>query len=270
MRNSARHCFESRYGKKYWVQVPPPGLGASRFAFSIFKSGSTLLYNLLREICLVNEIPVIDLVSDAFEQGIRFHDIQPDIEKVFFPQGYLYLGFRTFFAFDLSFDLNSKRKVLLVRDPRDILVSLYFSQRYSHVLPAEGEAAKSFIRARQRAMEMDLESFVLENVDYVREPFERYMTLDWNKNFRLYRYEEIIFRKREWIQDLADYFDLSVSNELLRRLLEKYDILPEKENPQAHIRQVRPGNYKKHLRPTCIEEITASLTDILQQYGYTL
>lgn len=268
MSERKKFWFESRAGQKFWVEVPPPAPVPSRAAFSIFKSGSTLLYNLLSDMCRYNGMPTIDFVAAAFNQGVKFHDIPTEIEKILFQQGYMYLGFRTYFEFDPSFDFDAIKKILLVRDPRDVLVSLYFSQRYSHVIPEQGEAAESLLRDRKRALQLDIEAFVRERVAYVRRPYERYLSLAWDENLKLYRYENVIFEKRSWIYELASYLDLSVDEGFVDLLLEKYDVMPGAENPLAHIRQVRPGNYLKHLRAECIEHLTKSFRDILERYGY--
>lgn len=57
-------------------------------------------------------------------------------------------------------------KILLVlRDPRDILVSSYYSVAYSHPFPDDKERTKEFLTERYRVRDMTVDQYVIEQSD---------------------------------------------------------------------------------------------------------
>ncbi len=101
----------------------------------MIKSGSTLMTNMLKELLGEVEIPVVNISGTAFAKGIRAEMIDASMGKALKTKGYAYLGFRQCIPEDTQFDLAPVKKILLIRDPRDMTVSLYFSQRESHKIP---------------------------------------------------------------------------------------------------------------------------------------
>ena len=62
---------------------------------------------------------------------------------------------------------------------------------------------------------------------------------------------------------------MNVSINDIKDIAIQNDILPENEDLNQHIRQVRPGNYKKHLSHDTCEQLNARLSDLLDRYGYS-
>ena len=56
--------------------------------------------------------------------------------------------------------------------------------------------------------------------------------------------------------------------EALHAIAAKHDIRPNAERPDHHIRQVVPGNFRKHLRPETIDKLNAEFSAEMQEYGY--
>jgi hypothetical protein len=63
----------------------------------------------------------------------------------------------------------------------------------------------------------------------------------------IYRYEDVIFAKQAWIDDMCDWYGWKVPIEQRQAVATHFDIRPESERPNEHIRQVTPGIYRKHL-----------------------
>ncbi len=257
-------------GESFDIDLPEPAEMGSFFAFSLHKAGSTLMFAMLEEYCYQVGVPTINPFGTAWLNGIRSNSIDMSIEDIFKTKGYGYLGFRFFFTFESSFDFSLVRKVLLVRDPRDILTSLYFSVSYSHPKPKiEGDVSKYLEETRNLALKMDINQFVLERADAIRAKFERYSSALTSENLRIYRYEDVIFQKADWLSDIISYFELPVHMDLIRAIADKNDIRPEKEDPTMHIRQVAPGNYKKHLSDRTTELLNEIFFSILDRYNYS-
>ena len=113
----------------------------SCFVFAFPKSGSVLVNALVQSVMSEWGVPVIDVPTQLYQQGIDIAAIQCDLSSLFVGQGYCYSGFRELPRSMLgSGSIGSARKILIVRDPRDMLVSRYYSTKYSHGFAKRGSS----------------------------------------------------------------------------------------------------------------------------------
>ena len=115
---------------------------------------------------------------------------------------------------------------------------------------------------------MDIDAYIARQSGLYSRLFERYRRFIHDDNLRLYRYEDVIFKKKDWVADINDYLSLGLSGAALDRIAARHDIIPDKEDPAAHIRQVKPGNYLKHLNDTSISTLNRIFADDLEFFGY--
>jgi hypothetical protein len=258
---------------RHGLSVPPPASGASTvLAFSMAKAGSTLLFNILQMLT-----PHVGLTYFSIEDRLFADNVSPlkrptSIGNVFAPTGYCYGGFRQFPAFPVPI-LHSSKALFLVRDPRDMITSLYFSLLRSHVVPegASGGARDQLLRARGRLEEIGINRWAVEQSrNYIR-MFEGYVAqgFHWRPNVAIYRYEDVIFHKPEWIDDMVSWCGWQIDGEVLRQVLAGVDVTPEAERPEEHIRQVAPGNHKRYLESATIAAINQALAEYMSLFGYT-
>ncbi len=249
-------------------EIPPPAKCGSAFAFSLHKAGSVMLDKVVAQMALAAGVPAINFPSESFRQGLVEGALSREaIGPILMRDGYVFTGFRSLLSSIPDEALDGRRKVLLVRDPRDMLVSLYFSRRYSHHIPDKGSARDTLLASRTETSAVDIDTFVLsDKADFIARNYRAYMRIigvDW----RVYRYEDVIFRKREWLSDMAAYLELPVRKRRLNKIADRNDLRPSAEDVNAHVRQVTPGNYQKHLQPETIARLDTELEDILSFHG---
>src|SRR5581483_992537 len=108
--------------------------------------------------------------------------------------GNVYGGFRNYpSGFEQNRFFREGKKVLLVRDPRDALVSEYFSSAYSHSLPSTGgeDGAKAdLLNQRRQALATPIEESVLEHAKSMRRTVAEYLPLARDPNTLVLRYED--------------------------------------------------------------------------------
>lgn len=256
----------SKKGERYTVSLPEPTAGFdSAYVFAFAKSGSTLFDNILTSYCAKVGVSTFSLFGQAFDQGINTRDIDSDAQRCFLDKGYLYIGFRHFPDFDIA--LASKKSILLTRDPRDMLVSRYYSIAKSHVIPKNN---KNLQKQRERVSRQRIDDYVIQAAPTYNLQLGEYQKALSESNISIFRYEDVIYRKLEWIQNVLDHLEIEVRRKLLRKIVKIFDILPDEESPHKHIRQVHPGNHKKKLRPETIEKLNEILSPFLKYFDYEI
>jgi len=248
------------------IDLPAPGDFDSCFVFALHKSGSTLLNNMLAEVLEAAGMPQIALSELLFSAGLPENEII-NPQDIVLDRGYCYRGFRQYPQYLNRVNLRDKKKVLLVRDPRDIAISSFFSIAYSHALPESGPVRDEMMARRDNALNINIDEYCISESKYILEEFNGYIN-HVGPDTRVYRYEDVIFKKEAWLHDLVKYYEIPVSDDLIALVAKKHDLIPNEERAGHHIRQVVPGNHKKHLSPEAIARLGTIFASLLAQFRY--
>jgi hypothetical protein len=249
------------------IEVPPPSCTPSFFVFALHKSGSTMLNGIIEAIAHYRQIPIISVAQSSYMQGFEEDELDKEVCSLFTPTGYGFYGSRYLPNYLEGFDLGRFKKILLVRDPRDILVSLHFSLQQSHSV-ADGKVGEQLLNERKLALEIDIDHHVLCRAPYIKNRFEQYGRIE-DSQCKHFRYEDVVFEKPQLIRDILAFLELSLDETAIREIAQRFDVFPEQEDPSAHIRKVTPGDYKQKLKPKTITQLNDFFQDILSRYQYS-
>lgn len=242
----------------------------SFYAFALPKAGSSLLEAILFDLSeasgIVNFTPTVRL----FEIGVRDEEVELDTSNTFQSPGFCFSGFRHVPPFLSTELLRDRKALLLVRDPRDMLVSMYFSMRYSHVEPGEGSYRNWFLAQRSAVSNLSIDRFSANVIRDLNAELEAMLNLLRHANIRLYRYEDVIYRKRDWISDIVNFLELAIPDNAIDRIAAQHDRIPTKENQSEHIRQGHPGDGERKLSPQALERINKTLAQQWHWLGYPI
>ena len=250
-------------------------LHVSILHFSVNKSATQYVKSLLGRVGTENGLTPAHLLGYAFDSDLPFFDhlSAEEFQKykyVFHPRGYVYSNFGG--AIEGFPGMEQYRSVLMVRDPRDVLTSLYYSTAYSHSLPDPGGNKQGdFISKREHTRRISVDEFVLENAEAERRIYQRYTDLMMRKQPEPYltRYEEMTHDFDTWFTRLLDYCQLHVSEDLKKALYEEaVNIRPTVEDIHAHVRQGKPGDHKTKLRHETIEKLDTIFSQVLKDFDY--
>jgi Sulfotransferase domain len=262
------------YQKIFETKLVPAGRFLECYAFSIHKAGSTLMHAMIGEVCKLANVPGISIPDILFKEGI-FEKDWTDDERILdlITPGRIYYGFRHLPKAFLneSLHLRDKKSVLLVRDPRDALVSQYFSyggKNVSHKLPDKNKEA--FLEKAQATAHMGIDQYVLSAAAGYRNKLNAYKDNLNFDNVLLFKYEDIYFDKRKFLGDIFSHFGIAVESKLLDDIAAKHDVRPEVEDAAKHIRKGTPGDYVNKLSSETIEKLNKIFADICAWYGYDL
>ncbi len=250
---------------------------ASILHFSFNKAATQYTKNILRRCAAQNGMVSADINDYAFDTGFPFLDKVSAEEMrgyrhIFKPAGYLYSVFGGMIEGVTA--LDQYKIVLMVRDPRDILVSYYYSMAYSHPVPDKrGDKFDRFMEERRAALETNVDDYVVAESDNLYGILHRYkmLLLDKHSHAHITSYEKMISDFHGWLNDLIEYCEFEISDDLRRSIIEENDRLrPTKENIHKHIRKGTHGDYKNKLRPDTIAYLNMRFSPILGVFGYTM
>jgi hypothetical protein len=238
--------------------------------FGIRKSGSSILNNILHALADMNGIRYVDVAGVLFERGLRVPQWQsdPELTKILRP-GNLFGGFRNFPIGFLGNEVFEKaKKVLLVRDPRDALVSEYFSNAYSHSVPKTGEFRDKMLEMRSDALHSEIDAYVLKMAPMLKRTLREYFSLKRDDTLMLLKYEDVITEKRRLINDICRFFGWTVSDQQIGQILGWADVIPSEERPTEFVRKVIPGDHLEKLSPPTVTRLNDLLKEEMAYFGY--
>ena len=242
----------------------------SCFVFAFAKSGSVLINSVVQSVMSEWGVPVVDFATQLYHDGIDIAAVQCNLSRLFAGQGYCYAGFRELPRSMLgSATISSARKVLVVRDPRDMLTSRYYSTKFSHGFMERGSAPfRRLMGEMIKDGRMDIDEYCLYYSWMINSQLLSYVDVISDRKTLILRYEDFIYDKRRLVQQLCDWFSIGLSSSRIEAIAVAHDIIPETERPDQHIRQVHPGDYRRKLKPETIVALNAVLRRFFVTFGY--
>jgi len=177
--------------------------------------------------------------------------------------------------------------ILNLRDPRDVLVSMYYSFCYSH--PGEIEGYTGY---RKTVADNGIDNFVLMLIDKnipdylkfygtgdpntmgnVKERYERYIyNLIGKPNVIFVKYEDMVSDFNKWLSNIIVPFGITSNSILFKYLvyINKNSFAKQRENVWNHKRKVVSGGYKDKLKSNTVKELNKRLERILVTLNYEI
>lgn len=240
------------------------------FAFGLRKSGSSIMNSMVNALADMNGVRYVDVAGRLFEKGVTVPSWQNDAGmRALLRGGNLFGGFRNA-PLGLAGHplLAAGPKILLVRDPRDALVSDYFSSAFSHSLPAGGDERDVLLAARSHALQATIGEWVLRRAEGFRQTMRDYDAFLAMPGMQVYRYEQAILDKRWFLRDVCRHFGWTVTDHQLGLILGWADVMPEEEKPTQFVRKVRPGDHLDKLDAPTIAALNGIFAAELEAFGY--
>jgi hypothetical protein len=189
--------------------------------------------------------------------------------------------------------LARSTSMVMLRDPRDCLVSMYFSFLGSHATPRNaGKAARSeYLQSTEASGSMpDINYYVLSMADGYKLLLEHILNVAAQMGQNSFmRYEDCIYNKKRlhyWIygslhdlvsrdsgasgvspQRCALSFTPTILHSIFLKLIAlRQGRIPRSENPQNHVRIATPGDHTKKLKKNTISQLDNTFGDILNTW----
>jgi hypothetical protein len=241
--------------------------------FSFNKAATQTIKKLLIDCGRLNGLTPALLHDYAFHHSMPFldHLDRSEMEAyahLFKPCGYLYTVFGG--MIEGIPELERFKVVLVVRDPRDILVSDYFSIAYSHAIP-DGEKKEVYLARREAALAASIDEHVLQNAERLRCVFQKYKEhlFPVCPGVHVARYEDMVEDFAPWLDDLLAACGLEINDTMRRQLIANHEARrPQGEDIHKHLRKGMPGEHLEKLQPATLERLNSIFELPLSRFNY--
>ncbi len=208
--------------------------------------------------------PMINIASEYFEAGQNI-EITDETLELFKPNGYFYGPFRQSQNCVEVPDYENYKRFLVVRDPRDILTSFYFSARFSHRKPGQTEGD---VREENTKIP-PIEKYVIKQANKMLPRWRKYVEmLSSDPDLKVYKYEYIIDNFEDWARDVSEHCTLPAKEKMIQALAEKHVSDVSIEDVRKHRRQIRSGDHARKLDQETIDKLDIIFADVLDAFGY--
>lgn len=219
----------------------------------------------------LKELTLVDYQSYQYQHD---DEIMPSIRE----KGYLYAVLRLYdrdhpgyhltdTLLDIA-NLENIKTIFWVRDPRDILVSLYYSFGFSHPFSPNQMIQKHQHERRKKIQDMELDEYVLKEAPNLKWKFEQIDRLRQQlPNHLFLRYEEMVHDFEPFFRTLSSYTGINQNlyDDMLTQTRPNQD-----EDINSHKRSGKTQGYKEKLKPETIEELNKILATTLKKFNYAI
>ncbi len=235
---------------------------------TMHKAGSVFVDQVLSQLTGPMGFEHVDLAFQAFQMG-RSEHLYCVAQDYVLSQPRCYFGpFRGPYIRKMR-KLERLRLVAQVRDPRDCIVSLYYSLKYSHPAPASGPAKETYERNLSFIQTADFEAFVHKQArQYAVRMQVLLNVLERTQQSLLLRYENMVGAPLEWLSLLCKFLNIDMSPQISDWVNEEMSTIGLVEDLSRHKRQVLPGDFRRKLSASMQDHLTRMLRPHLDAFGY--
>ncbi|MFE0588248.1 sulfotransferase domain-containing protein [Micromonospora echinospora] len=181
--------------------------------------------------------------------------------------------FHSYPRFEQIVKPGTYRAFFVIRDPRDIVVSSYFSLRNSHAPMGD------ILQARKILREKPMKEGLLYCINRLSERYTFKQLRSWavapeSETIRLFRYEDLTGeRQTDEVDQLLRHCGITVPRSELEDLLARYSFSKMKKDRESagqisHYRKGKAGDWRNHFDDELYEAFTAATGDLVEVLGY--
>jgi hypothetical protein len=226
----------------------------------LHKSASMFLYKFFDHVCREIEVPL-----HSINHAHPNHEAVNETTTASF----VYCPERSFDTHRFQFPHLKQIHLFQLRDPRDILVSEYFSLGWRHRDDAWNEEEK---RRRERIQRLTIDQYVMGEAESSKLPLlTRYLPLlaEMDKpTTHVVKYETMVGDFPEWLRTVLPLMGL-VKEDDIDHLARHYrhEFQPDASD-NGHKRNVSAGDHRNKLEPKTIDVLNERFDPILSALGY--
>jgi len=242
--------------------------------FTTHKAASNFTNQILKEVEQISEFELYDYgaligsISEKLNITDQFEEYLNENHKTLFKlNGEIYGPQRL----PLNFTgINDYKKIFFLRDPRDVLVSAYYSFGYSHVEPDSTSMIDSFLKKRATIQNQTIDEYVLEEMErWIKPAYMNYkkLRLESTNDVLYLKYNDYIEDTEGIVNKILTFFGLE-NRDLAKRLAMSANPITRLEEKDQHKRSGKNNQWKTHLKQSTQDELNIKLKDILEFWDF--
>lgn len=249
--------------------------------FTLHKSASMFIHRQCQLLCQLCHIPLHSPNSESGALTARALLTDPDLWR---SRHGCFAPIR--FFVDVP-HLDDYEVILHLRDPRDVLVSMFYSYCFIHSGELAGNSgyrrdvatrgidefvlAKASERSAGYRGDYGTGGHVEDLIGNVPMRYRHYLDrLLGRDNVRLLKYEQMVTDYRSWLGQFIQPFPIENRAALIEELARLAPtFFPSRSHDvMTHVRHVAPGDHKLKLQPATIDRLNTIFADTLDALGY--
>lgn len=213
----------------------------------------------------------IERLGDRFICEAPYHlhlknFLEENSNDLYSPRGSIYGPLR------IPVDFPGRKKfkhIFFLRDPRDVLVSDYFSVAYTHPLPRNKVGRDEFTQIKKKALEQGIDDYVLEHAkEWLVPHYNQCRQLRETSEIHIYlKYELFTADTPQFIKMICDFLELKPTEEKIMALTEEASPV-QKIEVLKHKRSGKTGQYLEKLQPDTIEQLNLLFSENLSYWQF--
>lgn len=255
-----------------------------------------MFFSYIKAVCKLLDIKNVSLPDSVWGSGgdLQSACYSPDDADTLYAAPIVYWGNREAVRTLSQASLSRSYMFMMLRDPRDCLVSMFYSFFGGHAAPGylSGEGKESWLKEMKKRREYaDIDAYVLERAPGYYENIREMLSFaKRTKRHRIIRYEDYIHDKIGLCSQIHDALSelehtrlglgvISLPRMLrcsfpglrtaaIKRIASKHDVMPTTERPGQHVRRALPGDHRTKLRPATIGRLNDVFGSTLAEYSY--
>lgn len=166
--------------------------------------------------------------------------------------------------------MENFRKIFFLRDPRDVLVSGFFSFGESHPTPHNSEKQKVFLERRANIQKMGIDAFVLSEVEtWIKPIYAEYKNIYEATSDRLFlKYDLFKDQTNVFITNLIKFIGIDVKEKVINDLVEKASPVQKKVKSGTHKRSGQSKQFESELKQETVVQLNELLSEELEFWDF--
>jgi Sulfotransferase domain len=171
--------------------------------------------------------------------------------------------------------LGQHKTFFVMRDPRDIVVSWYFSTKHAHVIMGE-----AMLRRRKELNNLSINDGMIYAIEFLSKVGRFSSMRSWvdaeenDPNVILVRYEDLVSQGNTGLKKLFYDLDIQIPGKVLEDLIQAYSFKrlsgrdKGKENQYSHLRKGVSGDWRNYFDSRIENRFYELCGDLNEYLGY--
>lgn len=245
--------------------------------FTTHKCASSFMNQFFRMVSNDSNYKVVDYASsiwalgDSLDVGAIYEPfLEENYDRLYFQTGEIYAPQRRPIHFP---GIEKLKHVFFLRDPRDVLVSAFYSFGFSHSVPQNTVGKDDFLKRREKMQQGTIDDYVKEAAtEWILPLYKNYQSLRESSSSNIFlSYHLFNSNLPAFIKELSHFLNFVPSEEKIQEVITANKKGSNtQENIAKHRRSGKSGQFREKLSPSTIEYLNELFRDVLIYWKFDL